>query len=64
MKYSHIPLNILAHIDPGGAYGSYLHYAMAIFFVGSAMLAFIYFWRKGRLDMDEEPKNQMMRDDE
>ena len=37
---------------------------MVLAFVGSALLVFIYLWRKGRLDMDEEPKFQMMKDDE
>lgn len=50
--------------DSSGIYGGIMHYALVIALVGSAMLAFIYFWSKGRLDMDEEPKIQMMNDDE
>jgi hypothetical protein len=44
--------------------GGLFHYAMVIARVGSAALIFFYLWRKGRLDMDEEAKLQMMRSDE
>ena len=40
------------------------HYALVIAFVGSAFLIFLYLWGKGRLDMDEGPKFQMMQEDE
>ena len=50
--------------DGSGDYGGIFHYSMIFAFVGSALLSFIYFWRKGRLDMDEEPKIQMMRDED
>jgi len=50
--------------DETGVYGSILHYALIFFFVGGAFIIFIYLWRKGRLDMDEEAKYQMMNDDE
>jgi len=53
-----------SEVDWSGIYGGIFHYGMIIAFVGSAFLAFLYFWSKGRLDMDEEPKLQMMRDDE
>lgn len=56
--------DLLIVIDGFGLYGSLVHYAMTISFVGSAFLIFFYFWRKGRLDMDEEPKWQMMRSEE
>jgi hypothetical protein len=49
--------------DSSGIYGGIMHYALVFALVGSALLAFIYFWSKGRLDMDEEPKMQMMRND-
>lgn len=51
-------------LDGGGICGEIMHYSMVVAFVGSAFLVFIYLWRKGRLDMDEEPKYQMMKDDE
>lgn len=57
-------MKALAIIDGFGIYGNMLHSAMIIFFVGSAFLIFLYLWRKGRLDMDEEPKFQMMREEE
>jgi hypothetical protein len=49
--------------DPVGACGTWVHYAFVLAFVGSAFLAFLYFWRKRRLDMDEEPKLRMMDED-
>lgn len=49
--------------DGSGIYGGIFHYGMIMALMGSALLAFIYFWRKKRLDFDEEPKLQMMRDD-
>lgn len=51
-------------IDLGGVYGTALHYGLVVAFVGSAFLIFLYLWRKGRLDMDEEPKHQMLLDEE
>ena len=50
-------------IDSFGVYGNYLHYGLVIIFMGSALLSFLFFWKKGRLDMDEDPKFQMMKDD-
>lgn len=57
-------MNLCAVIDSMGVYGSVFHYAFVIAFVGGAFLIFIYLWRKKRLDMDEEPKFQMMNDEE
>lgn len=50
--------------DSSGVFGGILHYAFVFVIVGIALLAFLYFWSKGRLDMDEEPKLQMMREEE
>lgn len=50
--------------DTSGIYGGIFSYAQIFAFVGSALLAFLYFWKKGHLDMDEEAKLQMMREDE
>lgn len=55
---------ICAVIDGAGIYGSIMHYALVIAFVGSAFLIFLYLWNKGRLDMDEKPKFQMMQDED
>ena len=57
-------MNILAVIDGIGVYGNFFHYALVISLVSSAFLIFLYLWRKKRLDMDEEPKFQMMQDEE
>jgi hypothetical protein len=67
MKY--IPLipiafGIASERDTSGIYGGIYSYAFILALVGAAFLAFIYFWSKGRLDMDEEPKMQMMRENE
>ena len=51
-----------AVIDSMGVYGSMFHYAFVIAFVASAFIIFFYLWRKKRLDMDEEPKFQMMQE--
>lgn len=51
-------------LDPSGVYGEVLHYSMIIAFVGSALLIFLHLWKKGKLDMDEEPKLQMLLDEE
>ena len=51
-------------IDQAGIYGTAFHYAMIFIFMGSAMMIFVYLWSKNRLDMDEDPKIQMMRDEE
>ena len=50
-------------IDGMGIYGHFLHYALVIALVGSAFLIFLYLWKKKRLDMDEEPKFQMMQEE-
>jgi hypothetical protein len=60
-------LHILAESEPtidGGVCGSFVHYALIIALVGSAFLIFLYLWKKGKLDMDEDPKIQMLKDDE
>lgn len=59
-----MPRYLFSQLDWSGMYGGILHYSLVIAFSGSAFLAFLYFWYKGRLDMDEEPKLQMMRDDD
>lgn len=53
-------MNVDMILDGGGVYGSLLHYALVIAFAGSALLAFLYYWRKGQLNMDEEAKFQML----
>ncbi|MCE2982472.1 MAG: hypothetical protein LW832_02785 [Parachlamydia sp.] len=50
--------------DSFGIYGNYLHYAFVISMVGGAFLLFFQLWRKGRLDMDEEAKIQMMKEED
>lgn len=50
----------LAIIDGIGVYGNYLHFSLVIIFVGTAFLIFLYLWKKGRLNMEEDAKYQMM----
>ena len=45
--------------DSSGFQGGILHYMQVLFLVGSAFLLFLYLWSRGKLDMDEEPKNHM-----
>lgn len=51
-------------LDETGATGSLVHYAFIIAFVGSAFFIFLHLWKKGKLDMDEEPKITMMQDED
>lgn len=57
-------MNLIALIDGAGVYGTILHYALVIAFVGSAFLIFVCLWKKNRLDMDEEPKYTMMENED
>lgn len=50
--------------DTSGIYGAIFHYSLIFALIGSTLLALFYFWRKGQLTLDEEPKLQMMRDEE
>lgn len=54
---------LLLVLDGFGVYGTFLHYGFVIFFVGGAFLVFYYFWKKGKLDMDQEPAIQMMQEE-
>ena len=51
-------------MDAIGVYGNFFHYGLVFAIVGSAFLIFCYLWKKNRLDMDEEPKFQMMQEEE
>jgi hypothetical protein len=55
---------MINQMDGIGIYGEMLGYAVAILFAGSALLVFLYLRHKGRLDMDEEAKYQMLEMDE
>jgi hypothetical protein len=46
--------------DGVGAYGTYMGYAFRLFFGGSALIFFLYLWKKGKLNMDEDPKLMML----
>lgn len=46
--------------DGSGAYGTYMGYGFRFFFGGTALLFFLYLWRRGKLDMDESPKMSML----
>lgn len=50
--------------DGGGIYGSLWHYSMLFALIGSTLLVFLYLWSKGRLNMDEDAKDQMMKSEE
>jgi nitrogen fixation-related uncharacterized protein len=50
-------------LDGVGLYGELLHFIIALVSFGTAVLIFIYLWRKGRLDMDEGPAERMLHDE-
>lgn len=50
-------------MDEFGIYGTWLHYSIVFFLVGSAFIIFLYLWRNKKLDMDETAKFQMMEED-
>lgn len=50
--------------DPSGVFGSLLSYSLTVAFAGGAFLIFLHLWRKGRLDLDEDASNQMMKQHE
>ena len=59
-----MPLAILATVvDNYGLSGRMVHHSFSIALGGSALFIFILLWKKGRLDMDEDPKYQMMLND-
>jgi uncharacterized membrane protein len=47
-------------LDGFGIYGMILHFTTIFAIVGSTFLIFIYLWIKGRLNMDEEAKINMI----
>ena len=56
-----MPVN--PNMDGSGVYGSIFYWAFTIAFCGSALLLFLYLWRKGRLDMDQEPAERMLKEE-
>jgi len=44
--------------------GFVLHYSLLFALFGSALLVFIYLWKTKRLDMDEEAKFTVFKDEE
>lgn len=53
-----------ALMDTVGFFGNLFEHVMVVALGGSAILVFLYLWRKGRLDMDQEPAVIMMEADE
>lgn len=54
----------LAVVDGEGVYGTFLTYGLTAAFAGSALICFLYFWSQGRLEMNEEAKWQMMKEED
>ena len=50
--------------DAFGVYGDFLRLSVLFTLVIGSFLIFIYLWKKGRLDWDEEPKQIMMENDD
>lgn len=51
-------------VDGFGIQGLYFCAGSIVALSLSAVLAFFYFWKKGRLGFDEEAKYQMLKEDE
>jgi cbb3-type cytochrome oxidase subunit 3 len=64
MKNHFYLTNLTSLLDSSGIYGGIFDYTLVFAFFFSAVLAFLFFWSRGRLDMDEEPKLQMMKDEQ
>lgn len=50
------------NLDSFGIYGMVINYTLLFIYTGGALILFLYFWWNKRLDMDEEPKLQMMKE--
>lgn len=50
-------------IDGQGIYGFVLHYCLLFALFGSALIVFLYLWRKKRLGLDEEAKYHPFQED-
>lgn len=50
-------------MDGFGLSGLIIDYAMIVGFSLGALILFVYLWKKGRLDFEEDAKHQMMEDD-
>lgn len=55
---------LIGVLDGTGFYGSVFVYSLLFAMVASHALIFYNLWRKGRLDMNEGPKYQMMEEEE
>ena len=51
-------------VDGAGIYGALYVYSMMIALILSNVLAFLYFWWNGKLCMNEEPKYQMLHEEQ
>jgi hypothetical protein len=56
-------MTLVAVLDGQGMYGALLTYGLTWALMGSSILVFLVLWRRGKLDMDESPKYQMMDQD-
>ncbi len=54
----------MIEIDAWGFSGLVFDYAFVFFMTISALFMFLYFWWNRKLDFDEGPKYQMLREDE
>jgi len=54
-------LNNEIPLDIFGDAGTFVHYSLIFFFCTAAAIFFFLFWSCGKLDMDEDPKYEMLR---
>lgn len=57
-------MTLLFSLDGAGFLGSVAIFAIMLAFFGTALITFLYFWWKGRLDMDDEPARRMLDDND
>jgi hypothetical protein len=50
--------------DGWGLTGLIMDYSMIVAFSGSTVILFIYFWKKGALNFEEDAKYEMLQEDD
>lgn len=56
-------MSIDRNFDSFGYFGLIMDYSMIVFFSGGAFILFLYLWKKGRLNFEEDAKFEMLNDE-
>lgn len=51
-------------VDGWGLTGLIMDYSMIVAFSGSTAILFLYFWKKGALNFEEDSKYEMLKEDD